>query len=178
MDMKRQWNPQSLARVSFIVMVVGCVLVLLLRPPANSSGPSIERIGSDGSIKVLTLQMLQRMDVLTREGVVQNQYGNWRDAGTYSGVLLHELLEGMAYSTLLVEAADGYRLRIDRSRVLDDEAPMVLAFRKDGEEVPLWEDGFRIVVLPEDGDLSNEEYGVESAGSFWVKNVIRVQALP
>jgi hypothetical protein len=63
---------------------------------------------------------------------------------------------------------------IERARVEDEEYPMVLAYAFNGVEVPAWTDGFRIVVLPEDGRISNEEYAATSAGSYWVKNVVRL----
>jgi len=49
---------------------------------------------------------------------------------------------------------------------------VVLAYALDGVEPPTWEDGLRIAVLPE--DVSNAEYRADSAGAFWVKNVIRI----
>jgi len=73
-----------------------------------------------------------------------------------------------------VAADDGYTVVIERARLEDPDYPVVLAFEMDGVSVPEWEDGYRIAVLPEDGSVSNEEFGVESAGSFWVKNVVRI----
>ena len=55
---------------------------------------------------------------------------------------------------------------------------MILAFQMDGIEIPDWEDGFRIAVLPTDGGVSNAEYGVESAGSYWVMRVSRLILQP
>jgi hypothetical protein len=82
------------------------------------------------------------------------------------------------YEIVEAVAKDGYRVTIERWRVEDSQFPMILAFSLDGVEVPDWEDGFRIAVLPEEGDVSNEEYGVESAGSYWVKQVVRLVLLP
>jgi hypothetical protein len=114
---------------------------------------------------------MERMPALTRDGVYQNQYGNWRDQGTYTGVLLTDLIGTEGYSAVEIVAEDGYRVTIDRVRVEDPDYPMVLAYRMDGIDVPNWEDGFRIAVLPEDGNVSNEDYDAQSAGSFWVKRV-------
>jgi hypothetical protein len=63
-------------------------------------------------------------------------------------------------------------------RLLDPEYPVVLAFSRDGQEPPAWEDGPQVAVLPQDGGVSNAEYGVDSAGAFWVKNVVRIEVLP
>ena len=82
------------------------------------------------------------------------------------------------YTSLDVVAEDGYRMTIERWRVEDSEYPMILASRMDGVEVPEWEDGFRIAILPEDGGVSNDGYSVESAGSYWVMRVSRLILRP
>jgi len=118
---------------------------------------------------------MKRLPALTREGTYQNQFGNWGDPGIYTGVLLTDLIDSEApYAAILVQAADGYEVAIERERVGGPDYPMILAYAFNGVEVPDWEMGYRIAVLPEDGNVSNEEYGVPSAGSFWVKNVVRV----
>jgi len=177
MAMKLPWSWHAVARAGFLLMILACVLALLLRPRPEVPGPAIELVDSDGSLQTISLRELKAMDVLVRGGTYQNQYGNWRDAGVYSGVLLSHLLPSTEYTHVEVEAADGYSRLLERSRVVDLGYPMVLAFAMDGVEVPAWEDGFRIAVLPEDGAVSNEEYEAISAGSFWVKNVIRIRAV-
>jgi hypothetical protein len=54
----------------------------------------------------------------------------------------------------------------------------VLSYAFDGVPVPTWSDGFRIVVLPLDGRVSNEEAQAVSAGSYWVRNVARIVISP
>ena len=139
---------------------------------------TIEIVKTSGGVRTIFLSEMKKMSVVTREGRYQNQYGNWQDQGDYSGVLLTDLIENHSYATLDVVAEDGYRVAMDRGRVEDFEYPMVLAFRMDEVEVPDWEDGFRIAILPEDGGVSNADYGVESAGSYWVKRVSRLILKP
>jgi hypothetical protein len=167
-----------MARIAFGVLIVACLAPLIVRSLLPDEGPSvlIERV--DGALQTVTLADMKRRTVLTREGQYQNQYSNWRDQGIYSGVLVSDLMGDAAYSAVEAIAEDGYRVTIERDRIDDPAYPMVLAFGFDGVEVPAWEDGFRIAVLPEDGDVSNEEYGVESAGSYWVKEVVRLRVLP
>jgi len=162
-------------------MVVGLVLLtlaaatpLVVQWVAQPRGPSFSIVFPDGGERRITVAALRNMPQIVRRGEVENQFGNWRDAGTYSGVLLSSLLSGISYDAVDAVASDGYRVTIERSRVEDPAYPMVVAYAFDGASVPAWADGFRIVVLPEDGQVSNEEYQVVSAGSYWVKNVVQV----
>lgn len=166
-------------------MVLGLVLLALavatplaVRLATAPTGPSLWVELPGGSEKKISLADLKRLAQISRRGEVQNQFGNWRDGGTYTGVLLADVLRGVPYASIDVVAADGYRMAVDRARVDSQEYPMVLAYALDGLLIPTWVDGFRIVVLPNAGRVSNEDYGVPSAGSFWVKNVVRIVALP
>lgn len=178
MAVMRRWNRQWVSRLAFVLLIAACVTPLVIRSLVPATGPSVQIVETSGSIRTITLSEMKKLPVLTREGGYQNQYGNWRDQGVYSGVLLTDLTEDREYASLEVVAEDGYRLTIDKWRVDDPEYPMVLAFRMNGVDVPDWEDGFRIAVLPEDGNVSNTDYGVESAGSYWVKRIIRVIVQP
>ncbi len=178
MAVGRRWNRQWIARIGFMLLIVACVTPLVVRSLLPEAGPVVRILGPDGSVRTVTLSEMKKMPTLTREGVYQNQYGNWRDQGIYSGVLLTNLIGTTNYGSVEVIADDGYAVTIDRARVEDPQYPMILAYRMDGRDVPTWEDGFRIAVLPEDGNVGNEEYGVESAGSFWVKRVVQLVVQP
>jgi hypothetical protein len=162
------------ALAAFLLLLVGATAPLIVRWAAAPQGPSVEIRLPDGREWTVSLSTLRGLPTLTRSGEVQNQFGNWRDAGIYTGVLLPDLIGDATYSAIVVEASDGYRVTVDRERVCDLDYPMVLAYALDGIEVPEWADGFRIVVLPDDGRVSNDEYGSVSAGSYWVKNVVRI----
>jgi len=178
MALRDRWNRQWGARLAFVVLIAACVAPLVVRSLLPADGPSIQVVEAGGAVRTITLTKMKKMTIHTRKGGYQNQYGNWRDQGTYSGVLLSDLIEDHHYVLLEVVAEDGYRMSIDRRRVEDADYPMVLAFRMDGVDVPDWEDGFRIAVLPESGGVSNADYGVESAGSYWVKRVSRLILQP
>jgi hypothetical protein len=176
--MKRNWTLQQMARLAFLLLIVACVAPLVIRSLHSDPGPSIKIADASGHTREISLLEMKTMGVLARKGSYQNQYGNWRDEGVYSGVLLSDLIGDMPYSSVDVVAEDGYRVTVERSRVQDLNYPMVLAFQMDGIEVPAWGDGFRVAVLPEDGSVSNVDYGVDSAGGYWVMRVVRLVLLP
>lgn len=161
--------------VAFIALIVAVVAPFIVRLAMHADEPIVEIVSLDGITRKVALSKMKRMPILTREGTYQNQFDNWRDQGTYTGVRLIDLIgPAVDYRSIRVVAADGYELSIERERVEDPDYPMILAYVFDGLEVPAWETGFRIVVLPEDGNVSNNEYNTVSAGSFWVKNVVRI----
>ncbi|MBN1857925.1 hypothetical protein JW848_01830 [Candidatus Bipolaricaulota bacterium] len=164
--------------LAFVALMLAVLAPIVLRSALERKTFLVEIVFPGGGIISVLLEDAKRIGGIEREGVYQNQYGNWRDDGVYQGVLLSELIgTNVAYDALLVTAADGYAVRIERSRVEDSDYPMVLAYRFNGTDVPAWEDGPRIAVLPEDGDVSNAEYDAESAGSYWVKDVHRIELL-
>jgi len=162
--------------VGLLLLMLAVALPLVVRWASGlgDSGPAVEIAWADGTTRRVGLADIRRHPQVVRRGEAQNQYGNWRDAGTYTGVLLTDLLRGSDYVEIEVRAIDGYQMAVERSRVEDPAFPMVLAYALDGISVPDWEDGFRLVVLPEGGRVSNEAYRTVSAGSYWVKNVERI----
>ena len=161
--------------MAWLLLIAAVTLPLVIRTASQATGPAITIVGVDGRRQTIALEEMKRLPTLARRSVYQNQYGNWRDEGVYAGVRLVDLVgEDDDYTTIRAVAEDGYAVTIERARVEDPEFPMVLAYAFDGLEVPGWADGFRIVVLPEGGRVGNEAYGVESAGSYWVKNVERI----
>jgi len=162
--------------LALVVLMLAVFAPFVFRSVLDHEDALVEIVFPDGDIVSWSLDRVTSAARIEREGVYQNQFGNWRDQGTYTGVLLSALIGTSAvYDRIVVTASDGYTATIERARVEDSEYPMVLAYRFDGTEVPTWEDGPRIAVLPEDGDVSNEEYNAESAGSYWVKNITRIQ---
>lgn len=161
--------------IGFLALIIAVLVPILVRRAVAPSGPAIEIVDAFGRERTVTLRQIEGLPRLCRRGSYQNQFGNWRDEGDYCGVYLTDLLGAEAdFVVVLVLAEDGYRVEIGRERIEDPEYPAVLAFSLDGQVVPDWADGFRIAVLPMDGGVSNAEYGVESAGSYWVKNVERI----
>ena len=165
--------------VGFLALVVAAAAPIVVRWAIAPSGPSIEIVDVNGRVRTVTQKQIERLPRLCRRGSYENQFGNWRDEGEYCGVPLAELIGVEApYESVSVVAEDGYRIEIERWRVDDPAYPVVLAYSLDGLEPPDWPDGYRIAVLPEDGGVSNADYGVESAGSYWVKNVVRLVLNP
>ena len=161
--------------IAFLLLVIAIVTPVIVRFALLSHEPVIEIVHPDGRRRTIILSQMKRLPSLTRTGTYQNQFGNWRDEGVYTGVCLADLVgTGTEYEAIRVIATDGYTIEVDRRRVEDAEYPMILAYSYDGMAVPSWEAGFRIAVLPEDGNVGNEEYGATSAGSFWVKNVRQI----
>ncbi len=165
--------------LALAVLMLAVLAPVVLRSLIEREDSLVEIAFPDGKVVCVSLEDAKAAGEIEREGVYQNQYGNWRDHGIYRGARLSMLIgTQVAYDAVIVTAVDGYAVRIERSRVEDPDYPMILAYGFDGVDVPRWEDGPRIAVLPEDGDVSNAEYGAESAGSYWVKNVQRIELLP
>jgi hypothetical protein len=165
----------------WLLLIVAVVVPTAVRLATwQPDQPYITVVGADGHTHRVTLTEMKELPVVLRFGEAQNQFGNWRDDGTYTGALVTDILTavGERAADLQIAASDGYHVLLDASRLADPAYPVVLAYAKDGSEVPDWQDGFRLVVLPEDGAVSNEEYDAESAGSYWVKNVERVTVEP
>lgn len=164
--------------LAWLLVITAVVVPVVIRMAGPATGPGIAIVHSDGSEHLIHLPQMKRLPSLTRKGIYQNQFGNWRDEGIYTGVLLSDLVgKDTDFTGIRVVATDGYEVTIDRTRVVDPDYPVVLAYAFDGVEVPTWTDGFRIAVLPEDGSVGNEEYHAVSAGSYWVKNVARLVLL-
>lgn len=161
--------------VALALLTLAVATPLVVRWIVEPREPAVEIVLPTGKARSVSLSEMRRLPTVMRRGEVQNQFGNWRDGGIYTGVRLTDLMGNAEYDALDVVAVDGYRVSIPRSRVESVDYPMVLAYTFDGVDVPAWQDGFRIAVLPEDGRVSNEEYGAVSAGSDWVKNVLRIE---
>jgi hypothetical protein len=165
--------------MGFVALILAAVLPIVVRWSFGTAGPGITVVQTDGREMIVSARVLGALTELCRRGSYENQFGNWRDDGEYCGIHLADLIGwGTDYSSIRVVAEDGYRIEIERRRVEDSEYPMVLATSFDGQSVPGWSDGYRIAVLPEDGGVSNADYRTDSAGSYWVKNVARIELLP
>jgi len=165
---------QKRSLVLFLLLVAAAVAVLLVRWTLAPSEPGIEIVDVSGMTRTVALSEIRGYAIIERQGAYQNQFGNWGGDGVYTGALLRDLV-GDEYHSVVIVAADGYRVAIERHRVEDPAYPIVLAYCVDGVCVPDLSEGFRIAVLPDDGSVSNAEYGVESAGSYWVRDVVRLE---
>jgi len=170
--------------------------------PVSLQPPVIERdhvvIRGFGEAVVLSVEDLKQMQAVTGLSSFQNQYGNWRGQGVYSGVKVSDLLElvdGMTTDDLLrVSAFDGFEQRFSFWNVYPNESwhilqgDMILAFQFNDTIVPAWSEGLRLVMLAPDGAYSNDDCmttsapglgynAYPSAGAQWVRNVVLIEVV-
>ncbi len=163
----------------FLGLLAGLGLFVLLRSGPQASPLVLLTGAGEAALSLADLQALPAMD---REGSFQNQYGNWSTPARYRGIPLLTLAEalrgGLRPAEVVVVAEDGYRVTFSRDRLMNPDHPVVLAYAKDDRMPPAWEEGPQIAVLPEGGRVSNEAYGVASAGAYWVRNVVQLEFVP
>ncbi len=170
--------------------------------PVSLEPPVIERdhvvIRGLGEAVVLSVEDLAQMRGIAGPSSFQNQYGNWRGQGVYSGVKVSDLLElvgGMTTDDLLrVSAFDGFEQCFSFWNVYPNESwrmlqgDMVLAFEFNDTVVPVWSEGPRLVMLAPDGAYSNDDcmatsaprlgyHAYPSAGAQWVRNVVLIEVV-
>ena len=154
-------------------------------------------VGNDEHV-TLSIDDLLLMDSIQGFSSFQNQFGNWRGQGTYKGVqiaTLIELVDGINHtSKLRIVANDGFEQIYcywniyPNASWYDLQGDMILAYSYNNSVVPDWNDGFRLVMLPQDGAYSNEDCiatsaaGMgcqiyESAGARWVRWVQVIEVI-
>ncbi|MGD9396915.1 MAG: hypothetical protein PVJ05_10845 [Candidatus Thorarchaeota archaeon] len=183
-----------LAIVVLIAAGVGVYLVVMQNTPPQEETPEITVTGTDGTAVNVTLTEMTAMTTITREGSYQNTYGNVRGIGTYTGVLISDLVELVGglleHDSVRIIASDGYSQTFDYSKVYpnptdwDIQGDMVLAYGLNQTIVPDYEKGFQLIFLPEDGYYSNADANATSdpnpraAGPQCVSNVAEIKILP
>ena len=183
-----------------ILVIVGLVAagafaaLILLQPPADiDDGPSVVVVGRTGNSTNVTLTDLLEMDEVSRNSSYQNSYGNVRGEGNYKGILISDLVElvgGMQeIDRVTIIASDGYNQTFEYSKVYpnasiwDIQGDMVLAYEFDGQVVPEFEDGYRLMFLPEDGFYDNADANATTdpnpyaAGPQCVSNVVEIRVI-
>ena len=170
----------------------------LVIKPVPLDTPSLPRdvVAIRGLVEDVTLSLddLLLMDIITGYSSFQNQYDNWRGHGTYTGVVISELVElvgGMTINdTLFVRSFDGYAQEFSYSNVYPNatwaaiQGPMVLAYAYNGTSILDWADGMRLAMIPPDGEYSNtdanqtsESGDLISAGTRWVRFVSLIEVI-
>ncbi|MFW9842986.1 MAG: metallophosphoesterase [Candidatus Thorarchaeota archaeon] len=165
--------------------------ILLDTPSLPRDTIAVKGIVEDAT---LSLEDLLLMEVITGYSSFQNQFGNWRGYGTYTGVLVSNLIElvggMMVNDTLVVRSFDGYTQEFSYSNVYPNvtwaeiQGPMVLAYAYNDTSILDWADGMRLTMIPPDGEYSNtdatqtsESGDVISAGARWVRFVSIIEVV-
>ncbi|MDK2927241.1 MAG: hypothetical protein PWR31_931 [Bacillota bacterium] len=155
-------------------------------------------VTTPSATRSFTLEELLAFPAVTVKAAFENQFGNRRGEGEYTGVPLAHLLEAVdglsPGRTLKVVAEDGYSQEFGYANVypgkewLKLQGSMLLAYEKDGRLAPDWEEGPRLVLAPADGLYSNADCAqtslpgqgwnvYPSAGGRWVRQVKRIEVV-
>lgn len=148
--------------------------------------------------RLFTLDDLLDMRAVEGGSGFENRFGNISGQGEYRGVRVADLVEqagGMDRDDILaVHSQDGFIQKFSYQNVypagdlLDRQGIMLVAYRFNGEMIPEWAEGYRLVFLPADGMYGNEDCSVTSApgqgwsvypsaGARWVRNVVKIEVL-
>lgn len=164
--------------------------------------PSIDRAhillkGNEEGI-TLSIDDMFSLDTLSGFSSFENQLGNWRGYGEYEGVAIDTLLSLVGNmtetQTLRVISSDGFEQTFCYANVHPNttwysyQGDMILAFEYNGTTVPEWEDGLRLVMIPEDGAFSIDDCLATSApgqgctfyasaGARWVRYVSIIEVI-
>ena len=184
-------NLNKILAFVIVLSMFSAVGVALLPGTVSASDDTTSEVTIVGSIgsQTLNLTELQAMTAQSGYSKVQNKYDNWRGEGNYTGVLISDLVDmvgGMEPGdSLTVESSDGWSNTYSYYNVYNAwadtsiQGDMVLAYEYEGDLVPTYEDGLKIVMLPDDEEYSNADMlnsttldmGASSAGSLWAKYV-------
>ncbi|MDF1537994.1 MAG: hypothetical protein P1Q69_03735 [Candidatus Thorarchaeota archaeon] len=175
-----------------IIVAAGSVAAIVFLQTQGIGEPVIDIEGSEGSTHTLTMNELLSFTSVEAFGSYENSYNNTRGAGTYIGARISDILSlvgGMATDEIItVNATDGYSQMFTYSNVHPNtteyaiQGDMVLAYSFNGTSIPEFEDGPRIMFLPEDGHFSNadaatvidSEFSAGAAGPKLVSNVAEI----
>jgi len=181
----------SVLLASFTILLIG------FAPPVSGE-PVITTVrGNTGTAKEYRLSDLKDLTPVTGTCEFENQLGNWRDYGEYTGIKLSELVEeagGMRGTDIIkVTAGDGYSAYYTYENIYPAgdmatyQGNMILAYMFNGTEVPDYEDGPRIAFLPSDQKYSNDDMvmttsiesrgSAPSGGSRWIKDVAEIDVI-
>ncbi len=154
-----------------------------------------------GKLDAVNLTFNELTDLGSVAGVAkaQNRFGNWQGMGQYQGVRLSDLVDAMGGmepgDALKVIADDRYSQEFTYYNVYPDadwlayQGEFMVAYAFNGTEYGGWDDGLKLVCLPEDGEYSQQDcnwtsavgqgYNLNpSASARWVRNVAELEVLP
>ncbi len=172
---------------------IGAYIVMVPNAPNLDPVPGVKLTGADGTTVNVTLTEMTEMSTIIRNGSYQNSYGNVRGVGEYIGVLISDLVElvgGMLEDDkVTIVASDGYNQTFDYNKVYPNasfysiQGDMVLAYGLNDTVVPDYENGYKLMFLPEDGYYDNADANATTdpnpyaAGPQCVSNVMEIIVL-
>jgi len=192
-----KFNKKILALILIIVVVssvaaAAYILSQQSNSPSTLPSMSLTLIGSENQQKVLTEQDIAALESYSAQGGFKTSGGVISGVGTYTGVLVTDLLNlvgGMTSDqTLTVTASDGYTMDFTYEQVINGQdfptydpetgsevastQPMqlVVIYYLNGAALPSDEGPLRLGVLGSEGLLTN--------GHFWVKIVTQLSLAP
>jgi hypothetical protein len=164
-------------------------------PRLNRGEVTVRGIDEDVTLSTEDLELMVYVEAFSS---FQNQFDNWRGQGTYRGVRISTLVElvgGMNTDHIIrITSSDGYAQEFSFSNIYPNsswasiQGAMLLAFSFNGTEVPDWQDGLRLIMIPPDGGYSNSdclmtsESGMgchiyPSAGARWIRSVMMIEVI-
>jgi len=133
-----------------LAAIVGLTLVAFAGCAEESDGAILTVIRGEGSW-THTIADLEEMDIVTGPGTFTKSTGTEYTA-TYTGVPMATLIGNIPVdATIRVTASDGYSMNYDAGMLLDpSEGTWILAYKENGEYMPLDPGYFRIVQVGDD----------------------------
>ncbi|MFX1334355.1 MAG: hypothetical protein ACFFAM_07920 [Promethearchaeota archaeon] len=187
----------KLKKSSFIIL---SLMAIVLFSGCIDTSPEEEEtiltvIGVSGETKTFNMTSLLSLPSIRGKSEYQNTLGNWRDKGTYQGVLISILADEVGGiqtgDLLIVSTRDNYTPQIftydniipPTTKWNNTQGSMILAYKFNDILYPNWEDGPRIAFLPLDEGYSNNDKGNTSslealrgsAGTRWSKYVNKLE---
>ncbi|MFW9919036.1 MAG: hypothetical protein ACFFED_05510 [Candidatus Thorarchaeota archaeon] len=189
-------NKQLYAILMVVVIVAaGSLAAIALLQNPGSGNPILDITGSDDTTHTLTMNELLSLTPIERLGSYENSYNNTRGLGTYIGARVSDivaLVGGMdANDIVVINASDGYSQTFTYENVYPSlaqygiQGDMVIAYSFNGTTIPDYEEGPRVMFLPEDGFFSNAdasavidpEFSAGAAGPKLVSNVAEISVM-
>ncbi len=197
MEMSDGGNTKLYAVLAIVLIIAaGSIAAIVALQSPGSDAPVLELEGNDGTTHTLTMNELLAITPIERIGSYENSYNNTSGLGTYIGAKISDIISlvgGMdTNDVVIVNATDGYAQTFTYANVYPNTAEyelqgdMVLAYTFNATTIPDYEDGPRIMFLPEDGLFSNADaaevidpdFSAGAAGPKLVSSVAEITVMP
>ena len=154
------------------------------------------KVRSQKAEREFTLGELSLLPTIESHSSFENQFGNLRGQGSLRSCVKSTLLDCVGGiqpgQTLVVTCSDGYSQEFSYDNVhpspewAEIQGTMLIAYEKDGDSPPDWQEGPRLVFAPPDGIYSNDDcaqtsspdqgwHVYKSAGGRWARFVSEIE---